>query len=850
MTYQRTRSREGRRSGGKNNQLVTHLRSLCMDLAENIEGVGERGIRLHVASLLFNRLIFLYFLQRMGLFSGDSRYLQNHLRLFQGQQGHGSGFYRDFLYPLFTCFNQSEDCNVPLANLFVSRGIEQARPGMSIPDEVFVHIFSMFDVYPWQLHSGAVRDAGGVTPDILGELLEQGMNPKEMGAYYTPTEITSYIMHNTLFPALFTRLRERCGGAYMPDTLLWRCLVRQPERYMYASAYKGYGSPLPAEIAEGLQDIARRQPWQQRASDLYALPGEIWREVISRREHANEILGGLRQCTAGNLDRLVTWNLNQQLLALDILQDCQEPVFLAAFYQSLRQLTILDPTCGSGAFLCAALAQLEQLHVACLTRMEEMCSRSAVLAPPYDRSFRAYLEDAGDAAQWRHAILRWIVEHNLYGVDLAEEAVEACRLRLCLKTLAAVPNGRPFGLAGDFGRHICVGNSLLGSLRVNAGEQADRRMSASGQPAFHWSQAFPEPMSRGGFDVVLGNPPYVEYEKVRPLYRVDGYATMKTGNLYALTIERSTDLLASGGRFGMIVPSSATCTDGYRPLQELLLVQKELHIASFSDQRGRLFALPHPRLCIILYKKAVPAQPEPGRVFATPYLKLGEEPRAGLLEHLNYTDVTDQVRPGAIPRYGSSLEKSISAKLSRQEHDLGRYLDSAGAYPIYYTRKLSWFVQVTPFIPLILDAQGNARAPSELKTLRFASPDWARVAFVALNSNLFYWLITTGSDCRNLNMREILGLPLDLVQIHPRLQADLYQLAQELERDLYKHARMRPLSVQGGGSLTIQCIYPACSKQLIDEVDRVLAKHYGFSAEELDFLLHYDDKYRRGRTGV
>src|SRR5579875_2111809 len=202
MTSWWTRSREDKRSRGRNNRLVAHLRSLCMDLAESIEGVGEREVCLRSASLLFNRLIFLYFLQHMGLLSGDPFYLQNHLRLFQERQEEGTGFYREFLCPLFSCFDQSRDCSVPLKNLFPSRSIEQTCPGISIPDKVFAQIFTTFDAYPWQLHAGTVYNAGTVTPDILGEFLELGMRPKEMGAYYTPAEITSYIVHNTLLPAL------------------------------------------------------------------------------------------------------------------------------------------------------------------------------------------------------------------------------------------------------------------------------------------------------------------------------------------------------------------------------------------------------------------------------------------------------------------------------------------------------------------------------------------------------------------------------------------------------------------------------------------------------------------------
>jgi hypothetical protein len=163
---------------------------------------------------------------------------------------------------------------------------------------------------------------------------------------------------------------------------------------------------------------------------------------------------------------------------------------------------------------------------------------------------------------------------------------------------------------------------------------------------------------------------------------------------------------------------------------------------------------------------------------------------------------------------------------------------------VYFTRKLSWYVQVTPFIPRILDAHDQPRLPSELKHMGFASRAYARMAFVALNSNLFYWLITTSSDGRNLNMREVLNLPLDLASIQPALQSELCQLADELENDLLRHSCMKSMVFQKYGRLTIQCLYPARSRPLIDEIDRALARHYAFEEQELDFLLHYDSQYR------
>lgn len=837
---QRVRTRTTRR-------FTTHLHQLYLALTASIEGIEDTSTCSRYASLLLHRLLFIYFLQHLDLPAGGRDYLQDNLR---AQRVHGSSFYRGVIRPLFGAEGQSTRFPLSLAGLFSSHAIEQEYPAVEISDDFFTRLFALFAEYRWQLDEHVHGAEGVITPEILGILFDQRRHTKEMGAYYTPREVTAYIARNSVLPALFTRAQALCTTGAALDTLLWHTLLREPLRYIYPAMRKGYEMALPSEIAAGLEDSTRRAFWQQRAPATHALPGETWREVIARHTGVDEILAGIQQDAPVTLARLVTWNLDLFALTLETLRTCQQPEILLAYYQSLRQLSVLDPTCGSGAFLCAALPLLQDLYAACLTRMEELCTTPDISSTDR-RALQTHLEEAGPPPLRAASSLRWIIGHNLYGVDLNAEAVEVCRLRLYLKLCHAQPDDQPAPLPDDFGLHIRVGNSLLGSLSNSASAQTAQTSPESlhYRQILDWQQAFPTPMAHGGFDVVIGNPPYVEYERVRPLYTLDGYATLRTGNLYALTMERATHLLASGGRFGMIVPSSATCTDGYHSLQQLLLAQQELHIASFSDQRGHLFALSHPRLCIILYTRAshIPALVQQSSVFSTPYIKLGEETRASLFEHLTYTEVTPHVRPGLIPRYGSPLELAIANKLASQHQPLGASLQHNGQHAIYFTRKLSWYVQITPFIPRILDAYGQPRIPSELKHLRFSTFLHARVAFAALNSNLFYWLITTGSDCRNLNMREVQGLPLNLAGIAPALQVELCHLSDELERDLLRHARMKPMVFRDKDCLTIQCLYPAHSKPLIDQIDRVLARHYAFDEQELDFLLHYDEKYRRAQ---
>ena len=838
MSRQRTRVTEQRdqtRDNHASRRLITRLQRLSELLAANIVGIEETCPRTRHAILLLNRLIFLNFVQKLGLCAGDSSYFQHR---FAEAQAHGTNFYRAVLLPLFMADERAAPLPVALTRLFTNHAIEQAHPELTLPNEVFAAIFACFAEYDWKIDEQSNPGNDTIIPGILGRLFIRDAQAKELGTYYTPDAITAYMTRNTLLPALFTRWLET--GASDMQARLWQQLTSQPVRYLFATILRGCELPLPEEIAAGCQDSTRRQPWQQTAPREYALPDEIWRDVIARREHVNHTMAHCASESSEPLARLVTWNLDQAKLALEMLRACQQPELLCAFYLSLRQLSILDPTCGTGAFLHAALARLEPLYLACLARMEEILASpsNVTLRPSTRRTLQKYVGEAGNPEQRQARVRRWIIEHNLYGVDLNAEAIEACRLYLYLQILAAHPDHSPAAPPRYPGDHLRVGNSLLSPLHNTT------EAFLGEQNIFAWDQAFPAVMARGGFDVVLGNPPYVKCEPTERHEALSGYATLETGNLYALTIERSTNLLAPGGWCGMIVPSSATCTDGYRSLQTLLLAQQELHIASFSDQRGRLFHLAHPRLCMIFFARPSPGQTGPCRVFTTPYIKPGCEPHTNLFEHLHYTEVTHTLVPGIIPRYGSPLELSIHSKLAHQAHTLGDFLSPTGLYSVYYTRKLSWFAQVTPFIPLILDARGQARAPSELKTLCFTFPTHAQIAFVALNSNLFYWLITTGSDCRNLNRREVQNFPLDLASIEAELVQELCQLSQQLAEDLRAHSCLQKMTIQGQGRLTIQCMHPARSKSLIDEIDRLLACHYALGAEELDFLLHYDEKYR------
>ena len=247
---------------------------------EFIEGIPDQGEREWYASLMLNRLMFVYFIQKKGFLDRDTDYLRNRLKAVQSHKGKGKfqTFYRYFLLMLFhqgfsTQPEQRElDSDlknllgdVPYLNggLFDVHELEQHNPKIDIPDEAFERIFDFFDQYEWTLDTRPLRNDREINPDVLGYIFEKYINQKQMGAYYTKEDITDYIGRNTIIPYLFDEARKKCAVAFQPGSAVWRLLQDTPDRYIYPAVRKGVIDdrgeiiPIPAEIEKGIAERRR-----------------------------------------------------------------------------------------------------------------------------------------------------------------------------------------------------------------------------------------------------------------------------------------------------------------------------------------------------------------------------------------------------------------------------------------------------------------------------------------------------------------------------------------------------------------------------------------------------------------
>lgn len=309
----------------------------------------------------------------------------------------------------------------------------------------------------------------------------------------------------------------------------------------------------------------------------------------------------------------------------------------------LKSLRIVDPACGSGVFLIMAFDFMK----AELTRVNDKIKDLA----PKTEHFGDLLDYIPDSD---------ILTNNLFGVDVNEESVEITKLSLWIKTA----------------RRGKVLDSLSGSIRVGDSLIEDSSFAYLDH-AFTWETAFPDVFAEGGFDVVLGNPPYVRMEFLKLLkpYLEKRYEVVSDrADLYCYFYERGLRLLKPGGRLGYISSSTFFKTGSGKPLREYLLKEATIEsVIDFGDLQVFEGVTTYP--AILTMKRGAPrkehdlrfwkvdALPE-NNFLATWEVIAGPYPQAALgsgsweLENPTLRALRDKIKKGKKPlkeAYGSPL---------------------------------------------------------------------------------------------------------------------------------------------------------------------------------------------------
>lgn len=913
-----------------------------------ITGITESADREWYASVMLNRLMFVYFIQRKGFLDGDEHYLRNRLTRMRDEHGKDKfySFYRYFLLRLFheglggkTRTRELEKLvgRIPYLNggLFDVHELEKSdRYGktIQIPDQAFERIFDYFDQYQWHLDERPLRADNEINPDVLGYIFEKYINQKQMGAYYTKEDITEYISKNTVLPFLFDTTRAKCKVAFenAKGPTVWDLLRDNPDRYIYPAVRHGAEEALPPDIAAGLnpptlhkavgdgpvKTLDLRKGWNKSAPATHALPTETWREVIARRTRYEEIKTKLASGAVCDVNDLITLNLDIRQFAQDAIENCEGPDLLRAFWHAIEKVTILDPTCGSGAFLFAALNILEPLYEACLDRMEvfvEDLARSGERHRPEKYSdFRKVLANVAAHPNRRYFIFKSIILNNLYGVDIMEEAVEICKLRLFLKLAAQVEPDTARDNLGieplpDIDFNIRAGNTLVGYATLGAVKEAlaskldfdnaaekiavkaadlqqafdafrSRQIEGDGSvptedkqelrnrlnalddelnhhlageygvepskreayakwmkshQAFHWFVEFYGIMIGGGFDVIIGNPPYVAAAKVRKAYTVRSFTTESCTDIYAWVLERSLALLGGNGRSGMIVPLSLGFSSDFDSCRRLLFSgYSDNWFSSFGRIPSALFSFE------VRVRNTIHLGLKSGRLSQTHTTRLHRwfaAARPTLFQALEYAAFQPARWKFRIPKLNTlALARAFERLLAGS----GRTLDAAtsprATKHVLHFKKTAYnwlnFCRVMP--PCY---EGSRRvAHTKFGEVYFPDEESLRAALLLANGKLmmvFWFAVADDFDVTRWNFGDF---PTDLSQLTAQQRERLLAIAPKLEDAMASAVQFKLNAGRRVGNYNL-----AKCRDVTDHSDSILAAALGLDEVWEDIELYY-----------
>lgn len=416
--------------------------------------------------------------------------------------------------------------------------------------------------------------------------------------------------------------------------------------------------------------------------------------------------------------------------------------------------TVYDPTCGAGVFLLAALEMkldLLDLHHTDVTKGK----------------------------------IKKVVS-TLKGNDLNPDSIIITKIRLLLCVLHRHGASKIKGLAEVM--ESCFASYDFVSTTPDENEK---------------------------YDIVIGNPPYVEDSKS------EATPLSKYGNIYANVLDNSAKHLKRGGVMGFVIPLSYVSTPRMKKIRdELSLQTAEQYILSYSDRPDCLFTSVHQKLCVLFGKNTESTK----NIYTGNYRYWYKEERSELF---NTTEVVKNtfVQDEFIPKLGTKIDSDVYRKVLQHGIQLIQLLDNGDA-PIYLNMRAAFWIKA--FL--------THHTGSEYKEFKCQNQDYANFCMCLLNSSLFWWYWICISDCWHITRKELIGFKVP----------DIYdfeitnKLAKELE------LRLEETKVYVG---TKQTDYEYKHKEcvnIIHEIDDYINALYGLTDEESIYIKNFSYRYRIG----
>jgi type I restriction-modification system DNA methylase subunit len=727
------------------------------------------------AVILMNRLIFIKFLEEKGIVPPD--FLRKLLNEYRSQKSVPLPFYEAYLKPLFyEVFNTAPDerkdyvkrvelfREIPYLNGGLFRPMIDKEEMYSVNDDGLIKVIeNLLEKYSFTL-SG--EDSESINPDILGYIFERtinfisgaGTNEQKMkGAYYTPNDVVSFIVKKTLYPVLHKKILNALREAGWSDKDL------EPYRTLEDIFRNPPKNPVYLEkIIEAIDDVKVLDPACGSGHFLTV----VLNELLRIKEYFLKVLG-VKEVDRFKLKRDI---VAKNIYGVDIDENAVEIAKLRLWLAIIEEVEDKDhiDTLPNIDFNIITGNSL----VGWLDEDVKFTTVSDLLNDDYVRGalegLRAFYGQKIDEVI---TLLKFNTPEKvakayrkLMELYTTETGVRAVRLRDLLENL----RDRMYeAITGPYCITLRLKNKFVEDIKK-------RR-------PFHWRFDFGSILEDGGFDVVIGNPPYIEdgnYDKVDLQIIKKHYFTGTCGNTHAYFAERAIKLLKKGGYFGFIVPLSIVSTDRMAPIREFLRANSSrLEYYNFDDRPGKIFSgLEHCRSTIVIAEKGNGTKV----IVTSKYHRWYTKDRPKLFECLQ--TVEWKIENGEIiPKIGTEIEKGIISKLRESSGGkrVGDFLldkERKDTRKIWFHNAPQYWIHAHPdeLVPkikyyrvskkgsrIVLGEQIGEKISDQYVPL-IVKKEHADVLLALLNSSLFYWWFVIWSDGRHLLLQHIREFPLDL----------------------------------------------------------------------------------------
>ena len=297
---------------------------------------------------------------------------------------------------------------------------------------------------------------------------------------------------------------------------------------------------------------------------------------------------------------------------------------------NIYRLKIIDPTCGSGAFIISAIEFLD------------------VFVNTLDADEMDYLK----------------ILNCIYGLDISKEAIQLTKLRMLM--YVAEKNIELKELRRIFEDNFIVADALVGSDYV------------INEIGFDWKNF------KTKFDCIIGNPPYVEKKN----YVSESFETRKCGNLYAYVIERACNIIKENGMISFIVPLPFVATQRMQPAKQFLeKCSNSVYYSTYADRPGCIFTGVHQRLTIFFADINLKKDQE-CKIYSSSYKYWYNEERAELYNKIKFYR---NEYNGILPKIGNKLEDSIFKKLLKGKYSIQDFLVEESEFAVFLSTRIGFW---------------------------------------------------------------------------------------------------------------------------------------------------------------